>query len=141
MFVAIDPELEAELRDHARAAFPREACGLLGRAPDPTVIRLVRYQRMANLAAATDRFEMDPIAVVQVEQQLRAAGLELGAVFHSHPGAPPAPSTADHAEAWPGLAQLILSVRWNGDDSGELTAWMRRGDRLRPLHPIGRCLA
>ena len=140
MLVVVDALVEAGFRRHARRAHPAEACGLLGRAPtandqpgrrrrnrdprretDARPIRFVRYVPMANLARRTDRFVMDPVAVARVEHALRASGLSLAGVFHSHPDHPAVPSEADRRAAWPDIVQLILS-----GSTGEWTAWRTR---------------
>ena len=105
---------EKALREHARLAWPQEACGLLAAGTDG----VQRYLPMANTANARTRFEMDPVEFARRERELREAGLWICGFFHSHPHGPARPSPADIAAAWPQHVQLILGMR-----DQELAAW------------------
>ena len=133
MLVTLDRNLRRALEDHAHSDRPREACGLLGarEGDDPGTIRLVRYLPVRNLAADRDHFAIDAVAIARADRELRAAGLELGGVFHSHPDQPPIPSDRDQAAAWPGMVYLILGVARDGHS--DLRAWIAGGDAMRRL--------
>jgi proteasome lid subunit RPN8/RPN11 len=99
--------------EHARAASPNEACGLL-------VLRdgvAERYVPGENAAASPYRFDLrmpDPDVWF-----LEDEGYEL-AVFHSHLSSPPRPSRTDveHVGLWAGKPYVIYTLR-----TGELAAW------------------
>ena len=121
---------ERALREHARLAFPREACGLLARSSAGAQ----HYLPMTNTAGANTRFEMDPVEFVRREQELREAGLWICGFFHSHPHGPARPSSADIAAAWPRQVQLILAM--GSGEASQLTAWYnarRNGLRQIPV--------
>jgi proteasome lid subunit RPN8/RPN11 len=82
----------------------------------------VRYLPLTNRAATADHFELDPVEVARAEARLRAVGLRIGGVFHSHPDAGPSPSTRDLEGAWPELVQLILGQEQPGGDA-VFAAW------------------
>jgi proteasome lid subunit RPN8/RPN11 len=108
---------EKDLREHARRAFPQEACGLLAGGGAGAE----RYLPMSNVAGSTTRFQMDPVEFARRERELREAGLSIRGFFHSHPRGPARPSPADIADmaaGWPRQVHLILAL-----DRGELTAW------------------
>ena len=71
--------------EHAREAFPREACGLL-------VIRKGRetYIRCRNIGVGSDQFVIHPEDYAAADAEGEIIG-----VVHSHPGLPPEPSQAD----------------------------------------------
>jgi len=125
---------EQALREHARLAFPREACGLLAQASDG----VQRYVVMTNTAAARTHFEMDPVEFASRERELREAGLWICGFFHSHPHGPARPSPADIAAAWPRQVQLILAMVRS--DTSQLTAWYKAdGGGLRQLPVVSTC--
>ncbi len=71
--------------EHARDAFPREACGFL-------VIRKGReiYLRCRNIGLGSDQFVIHPEDYAAADAEGEIVG-----VVHSHPGLPPEPSQAD----------------------------------------------
>ncbi len=93
---------------HARAEYPREACGLLrGRAR-----RVVGMLAARNVAPDPQRdYEVD------AESLLRALtweneGDELVAIYHSHPVSPAYPSAVDAGRAfYPNSVYLIISLQ------------------------------
>ena len=101
----IPAEVRAELRAHAEAEAPNEACGLV-------VARggvAERYVRGENGAASPYRFELE---VPPETWFLEDEGYEL-AVFHSHLSSPPRPSRTDveNIGLWTGRPYLIYSLR------------------------------
>ena len=96
-----------ELISHARTGFPLEVCGILGGQGD-TVARL---WQMINSDASNEHFSMLPKEQFAVAKELRGAGLEMLAVYHSHPESPARPSAEDIRLAHtPGISHLILSL-------------------------------
>ena len=84
MIVSVELHALADLRAHAAAEHPAEACGLLFGTPTA----LTRYVPMENVAEnPASGFAMDPIAVARAEHAGRRDGLRLCAAFHSHPEA------------------------------------------------------
>lgn len=120
--MVIPAEVRAELRSHAEAEAPNEACGLV-------VLKggvAERYVRGHNAAASPFRFELE---VPPETWFLEDEGYEL-AVFHSHLSSPPRPSRTDveNIGLWEGKPYLILSLA--GDT---LAAWTIVGDRIQSL--------
>jgi proteasome lid subunit RPN8/RPN11 len=78
-------ENKALALEHARAEYPREACGLL-------VIRKGRevYARCRNIGVGTDQFVIHPEDYAAADREGEIVG-----VVHSHPGTSPEPSQAD----------------------------------------------
>lgn len=99
--------IHADLIAHARAGFPLEVCGILG-GRDGVVERVFR---MTNLDASNEHFMMEPREQFAVVKELRAAGLEMTAIYHSHPESPARPSEEDIRLALtPGVSYVIVSV-------------------------------
>jgi proteasome lid subunit RPN8/RPN11 len=102
------PEHIEEIVAHAREEAPNECCGLLaGRGG-----RSQRVFRMANAARSPLRFEVEPLEVMHTLEAIDDAGLEVGALYHSHTRTAPYPSQTDvtFAEAWPGTPWIIVGL-------------------------------
>ncbi len=85
--------------DHCKAAYPDEACGMLA-GLDGSVKKVYC---MKNAMPGPVYYEMDPEEQFRVMKDIRAAGLELIGIFHSHPSSPAHPSATDVERAyWPG---------------------------------------
>jgi proteasome lid subunit RPN8/RPN11 len=96
---------------HARAALPRECCGLLvGRSG-----HIMAALPIPNVAAGDEAFEIDGLTCMQTERLIRRAGLELLGYYHSHPHGRPVASREDHSGAlWaelPPRLRLIVTPR------------------------------
>jgi len=93
--------------DQARRQAPIEACGILAGRCD----RADRLYEMTNADAAIDHFTMVPQEQFQVAKAMRGEGLEMLAVYHSHPASPARPSQEDVRLALtPGVIHVILSL-------------------------------
>jgi proteasome lid subunit RPN8/RPN11 len=96
---------------HVNSQAPLEACGLLGGRDG--VVELVLPVK--NAAESAVRFQMEPRAQLRAIEQIEAEGLEIVAIFHSHPRGPSVPSPTDIREATYPVVQIIWSKvgrRW-----------------------------
>jgi proteasome lid subunit RPN8/RPN11 len=92
--------------DHVRSCLPNEACGLVGGLAG----RSQAVLPVTNQLHSPTRFRMAPEEQLKAFNQLETQGLELLAIFHSHPHGPERPSATDQAEfAYPGVLTIILS--------------------------------
>ena len=103
--------LRAQITAEARAAFPRECCGLIEGGTRAGTIAALRLHPARNLAPEPDRFEIDPAAQFRLLRAARAAGTAIIGCYHSHPGGTAAPSARDRAgAAEEGSVWLIAAV-------------------------------
>jgi proteasome lid subunit RPN8/RPN11 len=94
--------------DHAYEGFPLEVCGIMG-GTDDTVSALFR---MTNTDKSNEHFMMDPKEQFAVIKELRTNGLEMLAIFHSHPESPARPSAEDIRLALtPNVSYVIVSLQ------------------------------
>ena len=92
---------------HASEGFPLEVCGILG-GNDGVVSS---FFRMTNADRSNEHFMMEPREQFAVMKELRAKGLELLAIYHSHPESPARPSTEDIRLALtPDVSHVIVSL-------------------------------
>jgi proteasome lid subunit RPN8/RPN11 len=103
----IPKDIVETMVEHAQAEAPLEACGILaGRQ-----FGVQMCYRMKNQDRSGDHFMMEPAEQFKVAKQIRAAGLEIVAIYHSHPQTPAWPSDEDIRLALtPGVTHVILSL-------------------------------
>jgi len=92
----------------AKAEAPVEACGILA-GKDGEVERL--YE-MTNSDKSSDHFMMTPEEQFKVVKNIRSDGLEMLAIYHSHPETPARPSAEDIRLALtPDVIYVIVSLQ------------------------------
>ncbi|MCX6079462.1 MAG: M67 family metallopeptidase [Chloroflexi bacterium] len=99
------------MQRHINHEAPLEACGILG--GKNQVVEVVLPVK--NAAESRVRFTMDPKAQLRAMEQLESEGLEILAIFHSHPKGPSVPSATDIKEAVYPVVNIIWSKagrRW-----------------------------
>ena len=115
--------LRAQIAEEARAAFPRECCGLIEGTREGEDVRVAALHPTANFSAAPDGFEIDPSAHIRLLRTLRGTGREIVGCYHSHPNGRPEPSERDRASGGDqGFVWLIAALH-DGAGPVELTAF------------------
>ena len=94
-----------EMRRQVAADAPIEACGLLA-GTQPEVQRVVPVPNVLN---SPSRYRFDPYAQLAAFDQIEQSGLEILAIYHSHPKGPPHPSPTDVNEAFYPVVYVIWS--------------------------------
>lgn len=108
----IPKNIHDDIIAHAKEGFPLEVCGILG----GKVGVISAIYRMTNTDQSNEHFMMDPKEQFAVIKALRSQGLEMLAIYHSHPETPARPSEEDIRLALtPGVSYIIASL----DDSAE----------------------
>jgi proteasome lid subunit RPN8/RPN11 len=115
--VRIARELVDEIVAHAREEAPNECCGMVAAENG----RAVRVYRATNAAASPLRYEIEPHDQYRIEMAIEDAGMELGAIYHSHTRSDPYPSQTDVNLAFhPHALYLIVGL---AEDEPELRAY------------------
>jgi [CysO sulfur-carrier protein]-S-L-cysteine hydrolase len=92
---------------HGRREEPNEACGYLA-AKDGVICR---HFELTNIDAAPDHYSLDPAEQFATIRRIREDGLQLAAVYHSHPATPARPSNEDLRLAHdPNIIYVIVSL-------------------------------
>ena len=104
----IKRELYDEIVTHAREEAPDECCGMVGSSDG----RAVSVYRAVNAEASPLRFRIDPDEQLELHNRIDEAGLDLGAIYHSHTRTAPRPSQTDinFAKLWPGVLWIIVGL-------------------------------
>lgn len=105
--IQIPRSIHDDMITHAREGFPLEVCGILG----GTGESVSAIYRMTNTDASNEHFMMEPKEQFAVIKDLRAKGLAMLAVYHSHPETPARPSQEDIKLALtPDVSYIIISL-------------------------------
>ena len=101
-----------EMIDHARAEAPNECVGLVASRGGEAVA----VHRARNAEASRLRFSIDSMEQLRLTNEIDDAGLEIGAIYHSHTRTAPRPSQTDinFAKGWPGVLWIIIGLA-NGE--------------------------
>jgi len=108
----ISQALVDDMVAHAREDNPNECCGLVSSGEGEAVT----VYRTTNTEASVFRFVIDPSEQLRIYNEIEDAGLDLGAIYHSHTRSEPYPSQTDinFAKDWPGVLWIIIGLA-NGD--------------------------
>ncbi len=114
--------LEQTLR-HLRAVLPYEGVGLwVGK---QGLVRQVWPLENVH-ATPQKRYEADPQALLQLLRRTEREGLELLAIYHSHPTGPARPSETDRSQAFWRVPYVIFDMQ-----TGEARAYsLPEGDEV-----------
>lgn len=103
----IKKEVWNDIIAQARIEAPLEACGYL--AEQNGIV--IRHYPLTNADASPDHYSLRPEEQFAAVRQLRAAGMKLRAVYHSHPASEARPSEEDVRLAYdPGISYVIVSL-------------------------------
>ena len=91
----------------SQEAAPLEACGLLAGTGD----RAIKLYALTNADASPEHFSMKPQEQFAAAKDMRALGLRMVSIWHSHPASPAQMSAEDMRLAYtPDVVYVILSL-------------------------------
>ena len=131
----ISRQLLDDIVEHARAEAPKECCGMIA-SRDGEAVAVHRARNAANSAL---RYVMDPMEQYRLQEAIEEAGLDLGAIYHSHTRSDPVPSETDinlarlgdsDTPAFPGTLYLIVGVKGAEPD---LRLWSIVGNQVEQV--------
>ncbi len=106
----IPENLLKSIIDHARQEYPLEGCGILAGKGG----KVTKFYPMANMKKSSSCYLMEPEEQLRVFQEIEKGGLELSAIYHSHPHTAAFPSQRDVDYAfYPDSLILIISLMEN----------------------------
>jgi proteasome lid subunit RPN8/RPN11 len=114
--IRIEPEAWQVMVSHARSAFPNECCGVVfGVNEDGARIgKLAVPMENAYHGGQEDRYEIRNEDLLAADEKARKQGLELLAIFHSHPDCDAYFSATDLKHSCPWYSFVVLSIK-NGE--------------------------
>ncbi|MCC6545201.1 MAG: M67 family metallopeptidase [Nitrospirae bacterium] len=103
----VPSNISSAMLEHAKTDFPLECCGILGGKGDEAT----HIYRMRNIDKSKVTYLMDPAEQMKVFKEMRSLGIELKAIYHSHPNHPALPSRTDVELAYyPEAVYIIISI-------------------------------
>lgn len=111
--IKIKKEIIEKMIEHAKKDAPIEACGyLVGKGG------LVSWHyELTNIDKSEEHFSFEPKEQFDTVRDAREKGLEICAVYHSHPETPARPSGEDIKLAFdPDLSYVIVSLADGAED-------------------------
>ncbi len=109
-----------EIVAHALQDAPDECCGMIA-SRDGDAVKVFRAE---NAAASPLRYEIDGAEQYRIQMEIDDAGLELGAIYHSHTRSQPYPSQTDiNLAFYPDALYVIVGV---ASDQPEVRAYTIR---------------
>ena len=113
----ISRELLDDVIAHARADAPNECCGMIASRDGEAVA----VHRATNAAASPLRYEIEGMEQYKIQTEIDDAGLDLGAIYHSHTRSAPEPSQTDiNLAFYPDALYVIVGIA--GEDA-DVRAW------------------
>ena len=104
--IKIDKKHHQAMLKQLRSRLPLEDCGLMAGVNN----HVERIYPVTNKLASPFAYEMEPLELLESIMDLEDDGLELLAIYHSHPNGPEIPSASDVAQAYyPESAYIIIS--------------------------------
>ncbi|HET8979226.1 MAG TPA: M67 family metallopeptidase [Solirubrobacteraceae bacterium] len=120
----ISRDLYDEMVAHAQADAPNECCGMIA-SRDGEAVTLYRAE---NAAASPLRYEIDGAEQYRIQMAIDDAGLDLGAIYHSHTRSAPYPSQTDiNLAFYPEALYIIVGL---AGDEPEVRAFTIRNGQV-----------
>jgi [CysO sulfur-carrier protein]-S-L-cysteine hydrolase len=115
--VRISRQLLDELIAHAQAEAPNECVGMIAARNGEAVA----VHRATNAAASPLRYEIEGREQYRIQTAIEDAGLDLGAIYHSHTRSAPEPSQTDiNLAFYPDALYVIVGLKGEEPD---VRAW------------------
>lgn len=127
-----------EMIAHSQEAMPDECCGILAGAEGG----VSKVYRMTNVEASPFRFSMDPLEIMNVDQEAGEMGWELTVIYHSHTQSEAYPSDTDVRiangtnELWPDVRYILVSLMDPEDPSVRLFSIKQAEISEEPLEVV-----
>jgi proteasome lid subunit RPN8/RPN11 len=116
----IPQEQFAQIIEHGLEGKPLEICGFLAGRSTPDARQVVAVFPIESDDKSPLTYSMNPLQQMRAEKEIRAQGLEIVGIYHTHPATQPYPSKTDVARAhwgesddllFPQYSYLIVSLR------------------------------
>ena len=103
----ISQDIINQLFKHSSQGLPEEVCGYLAGSGRAVTVHF----QLTNIDHSPEHFSFDPAEQFKVVREVRKAGLEILANYHSHPETPARPSVEDIRLAYdPNISYVIISL-------------------------------
>ncbi len=107
----IKKEIFCEMIQHCKSCFPYEACGIL--AGNGLVTEIYKIK---NIEASSLSYFMEPKEQLKAMKDMKNKGVEMIAIFHSHPCSFAYPSTKDIELSFYDVYHVIIALNPDGEN-------------------------
>ena len=119
-----------KIRNHGEKIYPEECCGALIASNEKLdVILEARQMQNINSGSSKTRYNIDPLELLELEDEMDEKNFTMVGIYHSHPDHPAKPSKFDLENAWPNLSYIVLSVIKG--QARNLTAWRLGSNNIK----------
>jgi proteasome lid subunit RPN8/RPN11 len=112
--VKISKDLLDQLVGHTLEDPANEICGVVAveAGAEPAAAVAVAVHRAANLHASALRFEIEPMELFRLNEEIEDRAQQIGGIYHSHVRSDPYPSQTDinYSRGWPGVEWIIVGL-------------------------------
>jgi proteasome lid subunit RPN8/RPN11 len=123
--------MREEMIGHARAELPNECVGLLAGVVANGVAVVRRRYALVNAAASPREFLSQPESMFAAHRDMHQRGLEILAIYHSHPSSDPVPSRTDLERNYsPEVLNFIISLK---REPAVIRGWWLNSDNCREV--------
>jgi [CysO sulfur-carrier protein]-S-L-cysteine hydrolase len=124
-------KLREEMIAHASAELPNECVGLLAGVVSGGVGRVTERFPLINSAASPVQYLSQPESMFAAYRSMNERGLDILAIYHSHPTSDPIPSYMDLERSYsPDVVNFIISMK---PKLPLLRAWWLKADSYREV--------
>lgn len=109
--IKISKDIRDSIYEQGKNELPNEACGYLAGKHGVVVKRI----QMTNVDQSPEHFSLDPKEQFSAVKQARNEGLDLIAVYHTHPETPARPSQEDIKLAYDPTISYVITSMIDGD--------------------------
>lgn len=125
MTIRIAKQVFNDIRAHAEATYPEECCGLLIADGNKRILESIRMKNAFD-GPRHDRYDIDPLELFRADREISQRGLEIAAIYHSHPDYPATLSKFDMEHSFPWYSYVVISVP--DGHSGDTRSWIPSED-------------
>lgn len=130
MTIVMTSDVIRQIHENGERHYPEEGAGLiLGKVDDETrrVTGIIHRDNRFEAESRHRRYAIDPMEMLEAEDEAEKLGVDIVGIFHSHPDHPPRPSEFDLAWAMPWYSYIITSV--SQGKAVESRSWRLSDDR------------
>jgi proteasome lid subunit RPN8/RPN11 len=118
--------------DQAQAELPNECCGILAGTIDTNgIARITHRYPLVNALASPTEYEWEAKSLFAAVRDMRQCGVEMLAIYHSHPTSAPVPSRKDrerYDEVRPVLGEVMHFIIGCARTPPEVRGWWLTSD-------------
>lgn len=111
------------MKDHLAGSYPKEGCGILAGDDKGSIEEVICTANNAEEERSPGHYEIDPLAMYELEKKAEEKGYSVLGFYHSHPDCEPRMSSEDRKHMIPQMLYVIASV--NNGKCGEIRGYIR----------------